>query len=248
MKKFISITLLILFGLSMNSYAGWTDFFDKAVSSGKELLGNSDVKSALSESDIAGGLKEALLKGAKSAVGNLGKTDGFLKNANVKIPMPKHLSLVESGLRTIGQDKIADSFVESMNRAAEQAVPQAANVFTDAIKDMSVEDAKGILSGGDRAATDYLQRTSSDRLRDKFRPLVDSAIGKVGVTGKYQDLVGKADMLGGLVDTEKLDLGNYVTDKALDGVFFMVAEEEKKIRENPAARTTELLKKVFAKQ
>ena len=147
----------------------------------------------------------------------------------------------------MGQDSIADSFVESMNSAAEQAVPQAADAFTDAIKNMSIDDAKGILNGGDRAATDYLQRTSSDKLRDKFRPLVDNAIGNVGVTSKYQDLVGKADVLSGLVDTEKLDLGNYVTDKALDGVFFMVAEEERKIRENPAARTTELLKKVFAK-
>ena len=248
MKKiFIGMSAFMLLGLSANIHAGWTDFFDKAVSSGKELLGGSDVAGALSESDIAGGLKEALLKGAKSAVGNLGKTDGFLKNANVKIPMPKHLSMIESGLRTMGQDSIADSFVESMNRAAEQAVPQAADVFTDAIKNMSIDDAKGILNGGDRAATDYLQRTSSDKLRDKFRPLVDNAIGNVGVTSKYQDLVGKADVLSGLVDTEKLDLGNYVTDKALDGVFFMVAEEERKIRENPAARTSELLKKVFAK-
>lgn len=248
MKKFIlTLGIVAATGVVVETQAGWTDFFDKAVSTGKDLLGNSDVTSALSESDIAGGLKEALLKGAKSAVGNLGQTDGFLGNTNVKIPMPKHLSMVESGLRTIGQDGIADSFVESMNRAAEQAVPQAADVFTDAIKNMSIEDAKGILNGGDRAATDYLQRTSSDNLREKFRPLVDSAIGQVGVTNRYQDLVGKADVLSGFVDTEKLDLGNYVTDKALDGVFFMVAEEERKIRENPAARTTELLKKVFAK-
>ena len=247
MKKIIAaICLSIAVGFSTAGQAGWTDFFDKALSSGKELLGNADVSSALSESDVAGGLKEALLKGAKSAVGNLGKTDGFLKNANVKIPMPKHLSMLESGLRTIGQDQVADSFVKSMNRAAEQAVPQAADVFTDAIKNMSIADAKGVLNGGDRAATDYLQRSSSDKLREKFRPLVENAIGQVGVTNSYQDLVGKADVLGGLVDTEKLDLGNYVTDKALDGVFFMVAEEERKIRENPAARTSELLKKVFA--
>ncbi|MEM7467524.1 MAG: DUF4197 domain-containing protein [Pseudomonadota bacterium] len=241
------ISLFASLVISTCAYAGWTDFFDKAFSSGKELLGDSNVTSALSDSDVAGGLREALLKGAKSAVSNLGTTDGFLKNANVKIPMPKHLSMVESGLRTIGQDEIADSFVESMNRAAEQAVPQAADVFTDAIKDMSIEDAKGILNGGDSAATDYLQRTSSTKLREKFRPLVDAAIGQVGVTNKYQDIVGKADVLSGFVDTEKLDLGNYVTDKALDGVFFMVGEEERKIRENPAARTTELLKKVFAK-
>lgn len=232
---------------STYAYAGWGDFFDKAISKGKQVLGNSDVTGALSDSDIASGLKEALLKGADSAVQNLGNPGGFLNNANVKIPMPKHLSMIESGLRKLGQDKIADSFVESMNQAAERAVPEAANVFTDAIKSMSIEDAKGILSGGDRAATDYLQKSSSDKLRDRFKPMVENAIGQVGVTKNYQELVGKADFLGGLVDTEKLDLGNYVTDKALDGVFFMVAEEERKIRENPAARTTELLKKVFAK-
>ena len=233
--------------LSTQSQAAWTDFFDKAISKGKEVLGDSDVTSALSDSDIASGLKEALLKGTKSAVDNLGATDGFLENADVKIPMPSHLSMIESGLRTIGQDGIADSFVESMNRAAERAVPEAASVFTEAVKNMSIDDAKGILNGGDHAATDFLRRTSAENLRERFKPLVNDAIGQVGVTGKYQDLVGKADMLSGLVDTEKLDLGNYVTDKALDGVFFMVGEEERKIRENPAARTTELLKKVFAK-
>ena len=112
---------------------------------------------------------------------------------------------------------------------------------------MSIDDAKGILNGGDRAATDYLQRSSGEKLRERFRPLVEEAIAKVGVTKNYQDLVGKADFLSGFVDTDKLNLNNYVTDKALDGVFFMVAEEERKIRENPAARTTELLKKVFSK-
>ncbi|MGR8948476.1 MAG: DUF4197 domain-containing protein [Gammaproteobacteria bacterium] len=247
MKKLLLGAAMVVVGLTVDSHAGWTDFFDNAVSKGKEVLGNSDVTSGVSDSDIASGLKEALLKGSKAAVENLGTPDGFLKNADVKIPMPKHLSMIESGLRTIGQDSVADSFVESMNRAAERAVPEAANVFTDAVKNMSIDDAKGILNGGDHAATDYLRRTSSDKLRDRFKPLVNEAIGQVGVTGKYQDLVNKADVLSGFVDTDKLDLGNYVTDKALDGVFFMVGEEERKIRENPAARTSELLKKVFAK-
>ena len=243
----VATTFFMAVVLPLHSHAGWGDFFDKALSKGKEVLGSPSVSNALSDSDISGGLKEALIKGANSAVSNLGKVDGFLDNANVKIPMPKHLSMIESGLRKVGQDKIADSFVESMNRAAEKAVPEAANVFTDAIKSMSIDDAKGILNGGDRAATDYLQRSSGDKLRERFRPLVEEAIGTVGVTKNYQDLVGKADFLSGFVDTDKLNLENYVTDKALDGVFFMVAEEERKIRENPAARTTELLKKVFSK-
>jgi len=241
------IAVFVAAGASYQSHAGWGDFFDKALSKGKEVLGNSNVSDALSDNDITGGLKEALIKGANSAVSNLGSVDGFLENANVKIPMPKHLSMIESGLRSVGQEKVADAFVESMNRAAEKAVPEAASVFTDAIKNMSIDDAKGILNGGDRAATDYLQKTSGDKLRERFRPMVDNAIGQAGVTKNYQDLVGKADFLSGFVDTEKLSLGNYVTDKAMDGVFFMVAEEERKIRENPAARTTELLKKVFSK-
>ena len=185
MKHFIfGVTIFTLIALSAQGHAAWTDFFDKAISKGKEVLGTTDVSSALSDSDIANGLKEALLKGTKSAVENLGATDGFLKNTNVKIPMPSHLSMIESGLRTIGQDGIADSFVESMNRAAERAVPEAANVFTDAVKNMSIDDAKGILNGGDQAATEFLRRTSSENLRERFKPLVNEAIGQVGVTGK----------------------------------------------------------------
>lgn len=160
--------------------------------------------------------------------------------------MPKHLGMVESGLRTIGKDAIADQFVESMNHGAERAVPEAASVFADAISQMTVDDAKAILDGSGTAATEYLKRTSGDKLGGRFTPLVKSAMGEVGVTQKYQDLVGKADVLGGLISTEKLDLNNYVTDKTLDGVFHMVGEEEEKIRENPAVRTTDLLKRVFS--
>ncbi len=201
----------------------------------------------LSSDDIARGLKEALGKGAQSAVERLGKPDGFLDNVDVKIPMPQHLSMIEKGLRTIGQDERADQFIASMNRAAERAVPEAAAVFGDAISGMTIDDAKGILKGGDDAATQYLKRSSGDELKAKFRPLVDAAVREVGVTQQYQAMVDKASFASALVDTDSLDLGNYVTDKALDGVFFMVGEEERKIRANPAARTTELLKKVFAK-
>jgi hypothetical protein len=134
-----------------------------------------------------------------------------------------------------------------MNRVAGRAVPECASVFGDAISNMSIEDAKGVLSGVDQFATKYLQRTSKDSLKSRFRPIVDNAIGQVGVTKRYKDMVDKAGFAGGLIDTEKLDLGNYVTDKTLAGVFLMVGEGERKIRENPAARTTELLKNIFAK-
>ena len=232
--------------------ADWSAFKDFFKSKGSEAVDSGALTQAadaagLSPEEIAGGLREALAKGTREAVARLGQPDGFLKNADVKIPIPEHLSVVEKGLRAIGQDERADQFVESMNRAAERAVPEAASVFGDAISDMSIDDAKGILDGGDNAATEYLQRTSGDELKSRFRPIVDGAIQQVGVTRQYQAMVDKAGFASALVDTDKLDLGNYVTDKALDGVFTMVGAEEAKIRANPAARTTELLKKVFAK-
>ncbi len=246
------VSIALSLAASSTVFADWSsvmDFFKSKSSEVTEGDGLSKAAEAagLSQDQIAEGLKEALSKGAQSAVENLGKPDGFLDNAKVKIPMPEHLSMVEKGLRTIGQDAMADQFVEGMNRAAERAVPEAASVFGDAIGKMTIDDAKGILNGGDQAATEYLQRTSTDSLKSRFRPIVDDAIGRVGVTKRYQDMVDKASFASGLVDTEKLDLGNYVTGKALDGVFLMVGEEESKIRANPAARTTELLKKVFAK-
>jgi hypothetical protein len=242
--------VLVIGAVSPYAIADWSGFKDyfksegsKAIDSG--TLSNAAGAAGLSQDQIANGLKEALAKGAQSAVENLGKPDGFLKNLDVKIPMPKHLSMVEKGLRAIGQEAKADQFVEGMNRAAERAVPEAAAVFGDAISKMSIEDAKGLLNGGDQAATEYLKRSSGDSLKTRMRPIVDSAIGEVGVTKKYQAMVDKAGFASKFVDTEKLDLGNYVTDKTLDGVFLMVGAQERLIRENPAARTTELLKKVF---
>lgn len=248
----IGVICLHLLAFGPAASADWNSLKDFFKAKSSEVMDNGSLTQAgdavgLSSDDIARGLKEALGKGAQSAVERLGKPDGFLDNVDVKIPMPQHLSMIEKGLRTIGQDERADQFIESMNRAAERAVPEAAAVFGDAISGMSIDDAKGILKGGDNAATEYLKRSSGDQLKEKFRPLVDAAVREVGVTQQYQAMVDKASFASALVDTDKLDLGNYVTDKALDGVFFMVGEEERKIRANPAARTTELLKKVFAK-
>lgn len=245
-----TITVFTL-AFACTATADWNSFKELFKAKSNEVMESGALSQAgkaagLSSDEIARGLKEALGKGAQSAVARLGQADGFLGNVDVKIPMPKHLSMVEKGLRTIGQDARADQFIESMNRAAERAVPEAAAVFGDAIATMSIDDAKGILQGGDNAATEYLKRSSADTLKEKFRPLVDAAVREVGVTRQYQAMVDKASFASSLVDTDKLDLGNYVTDKALDGVFFMVGEEERKIRANPAARTTELLKKVFA--
>lgn len=239
----VSVVASLMLAFGPAATADWNSFKELFKAKSSEVTQNG----ALSSDEIARGLKEALGKGAQSAVERLGKPDGFLSNVDVKIPMPKHLSMVEKGLRTIGQDARADQFIESMNRAAERAVPEAAAVFGDAISKMSIDDAKGILKGSDDAATEYLKRSSAGDLKAKFRPLVDTAVREVGVTEQYQAMVDKAGFASSFVDADKLDLGSYVTDKALDGVFFMVAEEERKIRANPAARTTELLKKVFAK-
>ena len=214
--------------------------------------------SALPQAEIAGGLKAALGQGVSNAVVSLGHAGGFLTNLNVRIPMPEQLQTVEKGLRLAGQNQLVDDFVGSLNHAAEQAVPVAAGVFGDAIQQMSIADARGILAGPDDAATQYFKRTAETNLFAKFYPIVQKATDSVGLTARYKGLMGKfsgLDALGGLggllgpkqpATLEAGDLDRYVTDKALDGLFKMVAEEEKRIRANPAARTSDLLQKVFS--
>jgi hypothetical protein len=193
------------------------------------------------------GLRDALSQGVKTAVKTLGQEDGFLANDLVKIPIPESLESVESTLRKLGQDEVADKFIAALNHAAEKAMPSAVSIFGEAISSMSINDAKDILEGPDDAATQYFRGRSDDDLRASFAPLVKEATDKVGVTATYKDLIKKLGPMASLLDTEKLDIDSYVTEKALDGLFLMIAEEEKKIREDPVARTTDLLKKVFAK-
>ena len=209
---------------------------------------------ALSQEQMVGGLKEALGKGVERAVASLGREGGFLTNLNVKIPMPEKLRTVERTLRAVGQNQLADDFVGSMNHAAEKAVPVAAGVFGDAIKQMTIADAKSILGGTNDVATQYFRRTTQTNLHAKFYPIVQKATDSVGVTARYKEMAGKfeaANTLGSLfgskspVKLEAADIDSYVTDKALDGLFKVVAEEEKNIRANPLARTSDLLQKVF---
>ncbi|MBK6587094.1 MAG: DUF4197 domain-containing protein [Acidobacteria bacterium] len=200
----------------------------------------------VSDNDIAAGLKEALGKGVSSAVNSLGKPNGFLLNPRVKIPLPKSLQKLEKGLRVAGQGRSVDAFVASMNNAAEKAVPVAIDVFIDAIKWMSFDDARQILFSGQKdAATQFFRRSSEETLRGKFRPIVEEFTEKTGVTQKYKAMVGKAGFAAQLLGKDATDLDGYVTQKALDGSFLLVADEERKIRENPIGRTTALLKKVF---
>ncbi len=200
----------------------------------------------LNDAKIASGLKEALQIGTQNAVNLTGRLDGYFRNEVIKILMPEKLQTLEKGLRLVGYGPRVDEFVLSMNRAAERAAPRAKAIFWDAIGEMSFEDARKILNGGDTAATDYFQDKTTDRLTAAFRPVVDKAMNEVGVTRRYKELIGRYEAIP-FVTSERLDIDQYVVTKALDGLFYVVGEEERKIRTNPTARVTDLLQEVFAK-
>lgn len=200
--------------------------------------------SDLSNKDVVSGLKEALTKGATNAVATLGKTDGFFANDKVKIPLPESIKKIEHTLRDIGMGQYADELVLTMNRAAEAAVPEAKSLLLNAVKEMSLQDAKGILTGGDTSATDYFRVKTSAKLTAKFLPIVQQATAKVGVTQKYDQLASGAARFG-LIDESQTNIENYITQKALNGLFIMIAEEEKEIRAHPVEQGSKLLSKVF---
>lgn len=198
------------------------------------------------EKTNAAGIKEALAVGTERAVNSLSQMNGYFGNAAVKILMPSSIQKVAEVARMAGFQKQVDEFILSMNRAAEAAAPLAARYFGDAIRDMTFDDVRGILTGGDTAATEFFRRKTHDKLYAAFKPIVSQKVGEVGATRAYKDMMGryeKVPMMGG----QSLDLDDYVTNKSLDGLFYMVGQEEKKIRTNPAARTTDLLKSVFGK-
>lgn len=195
--------------------------------------------------EIVLGLKEALASGSSTAISTLGRTDGFFRNRKVKIRMPEKLEKVEDILRKLNQDEIVDEFILAMNRAAEQAVPETGDILSTAIREMSFADAKAILQGPDDAATRYFRRTSGEKLSDRILPIVSRTTSATGVTARYKQMVEKLGFAANLVDTKSLDLDRYVTDGAIDGLFTILAEQERLIRHDPAARTTEILRKVF---
>ena len=198
----------------------------------------------ISNRDAINGLKEALTRGSHSAVERLGVENGFFGNDRVKIPLPPSLRRMEAVMRSIGMDRHADELVLRMNRAAEAAVPEARSLLVDAAKRMSVQDAKGILKGGDDAATQYFKRTSSEPLVKRFHPIVKKAMQKVKLAEKYNEIAASGAKFG-LVKEEDAQLEDYVTRKALDGLFVAIAEEEKKIRQDPAGAASAILTKVF---
>ena len=201
-------------------------------------------QSGLSDVRIASGLKEALQIGTESAVNLTGRLDGYLQNQAIKILMPEKLQALEKGLGLVGYGPQVDEFVLSMNRAAERAAPFAKQIFWDAIGEMTFDDARKILTGGDTAATEYFKANTSGKLTATFKPVVGKTMDEVGVTRQYRELVGLAQAIP-FLKSETLDIDHYVVTKALDGLFHMVGQEERKIRTDPAARVTDLLKEVF---
>jgi hypothetical protein len=239
------ITLLLLFA-SPALLAGWSDWrqqLEQVLSPGTP---NGVDAAGLSQAEIIAGLKEALRVGVDRATRLLGQEGGFLNDTAVKIPMPDSLQQLERGLRGVGQDALADEFVTSMNRAAEKAVPATTTILVDTIKGMSLEDARSILDGPDDAATQYFREHNEARLTDAILPIVQDTTSQTGVTAYYKKMTGNLGLLSQFTAAERLDLDRYVARKTLDGLFLKLAQEEKRIREDPVARSTELLKKVFA--
>ena len=194
--------------------------------------------------EAVSGLKTALDKGLQAAVATLGRADGFFGNPQVKIPLPESLQRTERLMRRVGMGQYADELILTMNRAAEAAVPEARQLFVDSVKKMTVQDAKGILSGGDTAATGYFRRSTEEALRKRFLPVVKKATARVELAEKYSEYAQTAAAFG-LVKKEDANLDGYVTQKALDGLFLVVAEEEKTIRKDPLGSASAIIRKVF---
>jgi hypothetical protein len=235
-----SVVILVIFCVHLGYAAGLSDI----VKGARDALGGSG---ALSNDEITAGLREALEVGTEKAVALVSKVDGYYRNPDIKIPLPESVLKVEKLLRAAGYGQKVDAFELSMNRAAERAAPEAKSIFSNAITRMSFEDARKILNGRDNEATLYFKDKTSGQLQELFKPIVKEAMGEVGVTRTFQDLNARAESLP-FGKSFSFDLDQYVTDGALKGLFKMLAEQERQIRTEPAARVTDLLQKVFAGQ
>ena len=202
--------------------------------------------SSLTSAQASSGLKEALSKGIATAVTETGRPGGFENNPLIKIVMPAKLQTVERGLRAAGMGSQVDGFEHSMNQAAEQAAPAAKAILMDALKSMSFEDARQVVLGGNTAGTQYFKRTTSDKVAEAFRPIIENAMAKTGVTEKFEALMGSAPKIP-FFKNPTVDINAYVLEKSVDGLFTMMGQEEQRIRSNPAAQVTPLLKTVFGK-
>jgi Protein of unknown function (DUF4197) len=232
--------VIIIAVLLISINPAWAQF-DKVL---KDLGGVIGSGGGLTDVKIGSGLQEALKIGTANAVVQTGQVDGFLLNKAIKILMPKSLQTIETPLRYVGYGPQIDEFVVGMNRAAEKAVPFAKDIFWEAIGQMTFDDARKILNGGDTAATDYFKAKTSKKLQTAFRPSVEDVMNQVGVNRQYNELIGRYKSVP-FAKSVTFDVNQYVTEKATDGLFFVVGQEEKKIRTDPAARVNDLLKEVF---
>jgi hypothetical protein len=237
----------VIFLLIAGSFSAWAQSqspLDDLRKRAEEALGK---KRGPTDDRIAAGLKEALTVSTRKAVASTGRVDGFLKNAAIKILLPEKLRSVGKGMRLMGMGQQVDSLEVGMNRAAEQAAPAARQIFINAVTKMTIADARQILSGGDTAATDYFKTTSTDQLTAAFSPIVHQAMENVGVIKQYNQIM-QNPLAGRLAENQDFSLDKYVVGKTMDGLFYVMGEEEKKIRKDPAAQTTALLREIFGKK
>ncbi len=210
----------------------------------EEVL-NSVITPAITEQQAANGLMEALVQGANNGSSTLAKLDGYLKNPSVKIPFPPEAQKIETTLRDLGMNKMCDDVITSLNRAAEDAAAEAAPILINSIRSMTINDAMDILFGANNAATAYLEKTTTTELTNKFKPVIESSLSQVGATKYWSDAVNYYNKIP-LVEDLNPDLSAYVTQKALDGLFLMIEQEELKIRQDPGSRVSQIVKDVFA--
>ncbi len=247
MKPAVTITITLAAGvLTLLATAPALAQFDKLIRDAPVMSPSASPTTGSTDAKIASGLKEALQVGTQNTVSLTGKADGYLANQAIKIVLPDRLRSLEPGLRAAGFGSQVDELVVSMNRAAERAAPAAQEIFLDAIGAMTFDDAKKILNGGDTAATEYFKGKTTDTLSTAFRPIVEKTMNEVGVTRQYNALMGHAQAIP-FVKAQAMDVDSYVVGKALDGLFYVLGQEEQKIRVNPAARVTDLLKETFGK-
>lgn len=235
MKKIVTAVFLSLLFPAAGFAIDYGALFQKA---------GINKQTKLSDTKIGAGLKEALKVGVDRTVQTAGKKDGYFSNQAVKISMPEKIKTLEPMLRKLGMNSQMDNFVLSMNRAAEKAAPAAKNIFIDAITDMSIDDVQKIYNGGDTAATQYFQSKTTAKLAEAYKPIIQKAMGDYAVTKQYQVLMNKVPLAKNF---NTLNIENHVLDKALSGLFRILGEQEKAIRQDPAARATALLKEVFSK-
>jgi ribosomal protein L22 len=255
MKRISRITIIALFCFIVYPSALVSaDFFSDVLKKelpklpgAGELPTSKSAGKGLDDSTIASGLKEALAIGTKNAVKLVSTLNGYYGNEAIKILLPDKIQKVAELAGKLGYQKQVDEFIQSMNHAAEKAAPKAASFFADAIKGMTIDDARKILSGGDTSATDYFKSNTSSKIYDEFKPSISESMNQTGVARSYNTMISKVPAIPFAAKPESVDLDHYVTTKALDGLYHMVGQEEQKIRTNPVARTTDLLTKVFGK-